>query len=166
MKRRRTLSTRLAAAALLCVCLVQAFGLGLDTLRAYLPSPAAAAAIEISHEDGITLETCPHHPEGCPKSCLCPKTMIHLHAKSGAKSLTPATAPSSKPASTSGVLVETAWVTCNAEGSAESGPVFSVFVAEPAFELAAFTAFQSVQADHAEATLEAEQAPPVKIPIA
>src|SRR3954463_10544662 len=32
------------------------------------------------------LITCPHHPEGCPKDCLCPKTYITADEDTGGQS--------------------------------------------------------------------------------
>jgi hypothetical protein len=64
--RAKSLSARAAALLLLAAFLAAQF----------LPiaGPKAGGAVEATAiETGAALEFCPHHPEGCPKECMCPK---------------------------------------------------------------------------------------------
>ncbi len=39
---------------------------------------ALSAALRITVNGRIYIATCPHHPDGCPKDCMCPKTYVEV----------------------------------------------------------------------------------------
>jgi hypothetical protein len=118
MTRRRPplLFSRLCALLLFCACLIQASALAAGVARDLRPTPVQKAAIESPK----TLETCPHHPEGCPANCFCPKTRIEIEEAVA------------MPPEKTGDLRETSWVHCNDQGSSSTAPAFAVFVGEQA----------------------------------
>lgn len=48
---------------------------GLDWARDFRAARASAVASAAIHA-GHALEVCPHHPQGCPKDCMCPKVKL------------------------------------------------------------------------------------------
>ena len=108
---------RLATVMLLGAMAVHGGGIALDIVDAFKQSPVEQAAIAVS-----TLEVCPHHPQGCPKSCLCPKT--HLRVEKGGT--TPA-----RPST----LNEPSWVTCNEGNPANAPQFFGLFLGEACLEV-------------------------------
>ncbi len=140
---------RLTALVLFCACLLNAFSTGFEIVRAFRESPVAAAAIRIDK----TLEICPHHPEGCPKSCLCPKTRIHMDESNDS-------APQH-----SSTLNEPSWVTCNEGGTSLNAPAFALFIATEGVEIPWFASIQQILVlpDFLPRSISA--APPQKIPI-
>jgi hypothetical protein len=57
------------ALTLLCACILSQAVPWPPHARGSAGGEAAAAAIVVAQ----ARETCPHHPEGCPPDCLCPK---------------------------------------------------------------------------------------------
>jgi hypothetical protein len=143
-----------AVLVLASVCFLQVLSLGLETLRSFRESPVAAAAITT----GPSLETCAHHPDGCPKSCLCPKTHVHPESETGSVD--------AQAARYGSVLGETSWTTCNDEGSPSVSPVFAVFLTEPAFQVPNLQTTGSLTCSGTPVPRAVPSAPPQKIPIA
>jgi hypothetical protein len=97
-------------------------------LRGPSATPVEAAAID-APAASIGIETCHHHPEGCPKSCLCPKTRI---VPEGASSVASDESVASPREAT---LNEPSWVTCSEDAPHAWSPAFAVYIPASGIDL-------------------------------
>ncbi len=98
-----------------------------------------------------TIVVCHHHPRGCPKDCLCPKTHVAAHDNHS---------------QTAGTLNEPNLVNCTEQGAQSTVQGFAVFIPEPAFSMRDFTAFIFRLSDGKTLRPSPVQKAPQKIPIA
>ena len=132
---------------LLCALILNVAPGGFRLFRSLGETTAADAAISVK-----TLETCPHHPHGCPKECLCPKTLTRL-GEAGVRTENP------------GTLNEPSWVTCTEKGPQSLSSAFALFIVEPACTLTIPEAGGFARADGTPFIPETSPKPPQKIPI-
>jgi hypothetical protein len=144
-----SLFQRLGALALLCACLLSAANTVHQGVEAYSRTAVELAAIDTPK----SLETCHHHPQGCPKDCFCPKTTVRVEAAEDAS------------APVSGILQESSWVNCNEEGSTSTAPAYAVFVAEPGVHVFLTMLIVGTVAQATRGEVRAVSNPPQKIPI-
>lgn len=114
---------------------------------------AADAAISVPR----TIAVCPHHPHGCPKDCMCPKTYITVGV---------AAENDSGRGENPGTLQEPAWVTCTQQGPQSLTPSFAVFLPEALGNSLVFTTTFFRMPDGKNSLADSFQEPPQKIPIA
>lgn len=108
------------------------------------PGAVRAAAIAAPQ----ALEVCPHHPEGCPRDCMCPKTKVEADGPD------------------SGTLTGPALTRCASESRAAPPESAAIFIVPepPAFRLPA--PIQPAPLRPARQPLPGFRAAPDKIPIA
>lgn len=133
---------------LLCAFILNIAAWGVQTYDFLSQTTVAEVAITVK-----TIETCHHHPHGCPKECLCPKTLVTIGEESGT------------PAENSGTLHEPAWVTCTEQGPESLTPSFAVFIPESICILPVFKATVFHMVDGVNFIPDTFQKPPQKIPI-
>ena len=133
---------------LLCAFIFNFAAWGIQTYNFLSQTSVADVAITVK-----TIETCHHHPHGCPKECLCPKTLITI----GEKGCAPAENP--------GTLHEPAWVTCTEQGPESLTPSFAVFIVENTCTLPILETVTMAKTDGRISMPETFQEPPLKVPI-
>jgi len=114
-------------------------------------SPVEAAAIHSKHH---RLAICPHHPQGCPAKCLCPKTGFVDDEE-------PEVGTFSRPAR---LFDGTAWVECE-ESRAAVSPVFAVYLPEVQEDWVVTVVSNTVSPEAPAWPRAAALAPPAKVPI-
>jgi hypothetical protein len=114
---------------------------------AFVPGRATGAVQAAAISTPRGMETCPHHPEGCPPDCSCPK----LHTDPGEAE--------------GGTLAGPALARCTAMGTAVSPAAPEVFLPACPIAFAIPERWQSLPASPRQATAKGFRAPPAKIPI-
>ncbi len=99
---------------LLCAFTLNLAAWGIQTFDALSETTVPDVAISMSR----IIETCHHHPHGCPKDCMCPKTYLTVGDDE----------QGGQPAS--GIVREPALVTCTEHDSENLTSTFSVFLPE------------------------------------
>ena len=87
-------------AALFCVFALNVAPWGIQSFHSFTDLTVKDVAISVPK----MIATCPHHPDGCPKDCMCPKTFLTLGGHDDDERRA------------SGSLHEPAWVTCSENG--------------------------------------------------
>ena len=134
---------------LLCAFVLNVTAWGIQTFNTLTEPTVADAAISMSKIIG----TCPHHPHGSPKDCLCPKIYVTL---GGAKEKVP---------EASGVIREPTLVTCTEHGEESLTPTFSVFLPESFMPFSALEMTSILAGSKKISLCNPLQEPPQKIPI-
>ncbi len=114
---------RFGLIALFCAYALNLAAWGIQTGRSLEETTAADAAITAPD----VIATCPHHPHGCPKDCMCPKTYVTVVNGDAHDD-------------DSGGLTGTALVTCTEQGPQSLTPSFAVFIPGMKENLPAFSA--------------------------
>jgi hypothetical protein len=143
---------RAALFVLLCSQIVNLTAWGIQiggNLRQNHETTAADVAISLPR----TIAVCPHHPHGCPKDCMCPKTYITVGGDSDDVEV-------------SGSLHEPAWVTCSGPGPQSLTPSFAVFLPELQETVPVFATSIFILSEGNNSLPDSFREPPQKIPIA
>jgi hypothetical protein len=120
---------------------------GIQTFSEMTAKTAKDVAISVPK----TVEVCHHHPQGCPKSCMCPK----MHMAMGHDA----------PSKAAGTLNEPTLVNCTEQGPQSTVQGFAVFIPEPTLSIQDFNSFVFKLTDGKTFLSSAVQKAPQKIPI-
>lgn len=138
--------------ALLCAQVVNLTAWGIQiggSIKESRETTAKDVAISVPR----VIAVCPHHPHGCPKDCMCPKTYITVGGDSD-------------DVEALGTLNEPALVTCTKHGPQSLTPSFAVFLPEMQEKILVITTFVSWTPRETLRLPNFFEEPPQKIPIA
>jgi hypothetical protein len=138
--------------ALLCACALNLAAWGMQTVHAFHffgETTATDVAIHVSNSSSKMIGVCPHHPHGCPKECMCPKTYLRVGDSDDED----------------GALRSPSLVACTESDSEFPSPSFAVFIAETPATLNVCSPVSSLSLRKALALPSPLREPPQKIPI-